>query len=662
MPPRAALHGQVSLTNDDDRPYGNFMYTRPGVGSTWAQGGGTESAETEADVLPSPARLDGAVRQGVAKRGGTTQKGFITFLLAQRYIDKDQLLFAEQDAKQHPRFSVLESLLRLSYVSKGSLEKAWKEYRPSQLVDWARLEVPPFVQRTWPARLAIRYTCLVVPHQPQTACGEDHVPSSPSSSHFAVITPQPDDIILRDALRRYFPDATLHFLWAPHREVHDQLSKVYPDGDTLHHHITELHQSLGGDRGTSDQIASPLTPILIEKTLEDAVGHRASDIHFLPEEQATKICYRIDGIIVPVRSIHGRFWPSLCGRLKIMAGLNLAEHRVPQNGRFTLPLGGQTVDCRLGIMPTCYGESAVVRLLDKHVAPPHTEQLGFQDAVRHQLTKLIHEPDGLIVFVGPTGSGKSTTLHALLQEKAREGVKIMTLEQPIEYLQPFAVQTEISDNGPVSFPVGVKALLRQDPDVLLVGEVRDEETASVTLRAALTGHLVLTTLHAPSATGALRRLHNLGLSPDSIQSCLKAVVIQRLLRRVCGACHEGDQDRGHDEEGSCVADNPLPQRGCEACFYTGYKGRLAIGEVWHVAPSLDASASSASHLNLRLATPSLADQALMLVTDGVTTGGEVSRVLGPDWRKTILKGVPGRSGVLAQASGQVSLTDAESAA
>lgn len=354
---------------------------------------------------------------------------------------------------------------------------------------------------------------------------------------------------------------------------------------------------------------------LVAALLADAVRQGASDLHFAPERACLRIRYRIDGLLTTVRLLHLTLWPALAGRLKILAGMNIAENRLAQDGHFSQEIQGRQVDFRVACQPTLHGENFVLRILDRQrgILPLAALQLPPQQLA--QLRQMLARPSGLILVTGPTGSGKTSTLYALIKEINHEGIHVMTLEDPVEYQLPLLRQVSLTDNAKASFSDGVRALLRQDPDVILVGEIRDGETARMALRAALTGHLVFATLHAGSAFSAFSRLHELGVDLRQLHGNLVGIIAQRLFRTPC----------------ACQAEKGLA--GCAVCRHTGYRGRRALLEILRITPALDQLLAGAAGFSELLAVARtqgfvpLAEAARAEIERGSTTYGEMARVV-----------------------------------
>jgi len=358
---------------------------------------------------------------------------------------------------------------------------------------------------------------------------------------------------------------------------------------------------------------------MINALLTQALRTNASDIHVEPFEKISIVRFRIDGhlrdVVRPRNAIHG----ALISRIKIMAQLDIAEKRLPQDGRITLRIGGKPVDVRVSTLPTGHGERAVLRLLDKESSRLDLQHLGMCDTMLSQFDKLIAQPHGIVLVTGPTGSGKTTTLYAALSRLNITSTNILTVEDPIEYELAGVGQTQVNSRIDMSFAKALRAMLRQDPDVIMIGEIRDLETAQIAIQASLTGHLVLATLHTNDAAAAVTRLLDMGIEPFLLSSSLLGIVAQRLVRKLCTHCRRHDDSQWLDV-------------GCAHCGHTGYQGRVGIYELLlataHIRTQIHAQASEAA---IRTTAQqdgmhSMREDGQRWVSDGVTTRMELLRV------------------------------------
>jgi general secretion pathway protein E len=375
---------------------------------------------------------------------------------------------------------------------------------------------------------------------------------------------------------------------------------------------------------------------LVNLLINRAVEQRASDIHVEPFEQELKVRYRIDGVLHDVDTPPRRLQAAIASRIKIMAKLNIAERRLPQDGRIKLRLMGKEIDLRVSTLPTLYGESVVLRILDRSSIVVNLETLGFPEDTLQDFTTLIHRPYGMILVTGPTGSGKTTTLYGALDKINRPDKKIITIEDPVEY-QLFGVnQIHVKPSIGLTFASGLRSIVRQDPDVIMVGEIRDAETAEIAIQAALTGHLVFSTLHTNDASGAVSRLLEMGVESYLLASALLGVLAQRLVRRVCAKCARpaelGIEVLREMGGGSGEDVRAVEGTGCEECAQTGYRGRAGIYELLPVTDTVKglilerASSGLVKDAAVKQGMRTLRDDGWRTVRTGVTTVAEVVRV------------------------------------
>jgi type II secretory ATPase GspE/PulE/Tfp pilus assembly ATPase PilB-like protein len=389
-------------------------------------------------------------------------------------------------------------------------------------------------------------------------------------------------------------------------------------------------------QGDIEEYSQPLVR-LVDVMLSDAVKRGSSDLHFEPEESFLRIRYRIDGVLRQIRSLHKTYWPAIAVRLKVMADMNIAETRAPQDGRISRTIMGRQIDFRVASQPTIHGENIVLRVLDREKGIIPLEKLELPQESLRILKIMMSRPEGIILVTGPTGSGKTTTLYSLLNYISSEQINIMTLEDPVEYPFPLIRQTSVNEAAGMGFANGIKSLMRQDPDVILVGEVRDQETAEMAFRAAMTGHQVYTTLHTNSAIGALPRLRDIGIIPEIMAGNIIGVIAQRLVRKLCKICKTAYRPTAVDlqllgnREG-ILANKIYKPKGCTACDQTGYKGRLALLEILKMNSDLDdLLARGATTKEIREAAYeqgffTLADDGIRHIIEGTTSIEEVGRV------------------------------------
>lgn len=414
------------------------------------------------------------------------------------------------------------------------------------------------------------------------------------------------------------------------RSLYDLKSGVAEDTLNAIESIDDLSQ-LARQEVLSDTVDAPVIK-LVNGVLLEAVRDRATDIHLEPFEDKLLVRYRIDGVLHDRYELTKGHQSPVTSRIKVMAKMDIAERFVPQDGRIGITLGDRAVDIRVSSLPTHHGERIVMRLLDKARGLLTLEDLGMADEERKRIDSLIHNPHGMILLTGPTGSGKSTTLYAILQALSSPEVNIITVEDPIEYDVPGVGQVQVNEKAGVTFAAALRSILRQDPDIIMIGEMRDFETAHIGVQSSLTGHLVLSTLHTNDSVSAVSRLVDMGIEPYLIAGSLLGVVAQRLVRRVCPSCKRPlDAPAAMKKYG---IDTVYRGEGCEVCKGTGYKGRFGLYEQFNVTPDVaDAITRGAPVAELRDTARNngmrtLLELGLLSVSSGATTWEEMMRVVG----------------------------------
>ena len=406
-----------------------------------------------------------------------------------------------------------------------------------------------------------------------------------------VATSDPLNPMITDDLRQA-TGLPIRIVVSPNDAIIEALDRAYEGAATPLQRIVEgMEDDRGGD-GDEDvnhlrdmAFEAPVVR-LVNLLVENAITLRASDIHIEPFEDTLRIRYRIDGVLFDQESPPRRLQAAVTSRIKIMAEMNIAERRLPQDGRIRVTLQSRRVDIRVSTVPTVHGESIVMRLLDRSSVFLPLESLGFSPSIRSHFEGLIKRPHGIILVTGPTGSGKTTTLYAALDKINSPDRKIITVEDPVEYQLKGVNQIPVRSKIGLTFATGLRHIVRQDPDVILVGEIRDLETADIAIQAALTGHLVFSTLHTNDAPGAITRLEDMGVEPYLVSSVLEAVLAQRLVRRICEGCRVHDAPARADLEGLGLdADSAYTLyrgKGCDECRGTGYRGRFGIYELFPI--------------------------------------------------------------------------------
>ncbi len=546
------------------------------------------------------------------------------WLLGQGLISQDQLRIAliEQRASGLP---LGRQLVALGFVTEATLCDVLAHNAGETSIDLAQVVADPEAVQLTPEHLARRHSLL-----PLGVDFERRV--------FTVAVPDLYNLAALDQLRAHLEGRfEIRPVLASEAQIQEYLDRFYGFDLSVDGILREI------ETGEVDYLSLQMSggeytqPVvrLVNALLAEAVKRGASDIHFEPEAGFLRIRYRIDGVLEHSRSLHIKYWTAICVRLKIIAGLNIAESRAPQDGRLTLTLYGRPIDFRVSVLPTLHGENVVLRVLDREKAIIPLERMGLPEDTLAGLKRAISRPEGMLIVTGPTGAGKTTTQYSLLSHLNREDVNIMTLEDPVEYPLPLIRQTSISELVKVDFANGIRSVLRQDPDIILVGEIRDRETAEMAFRAAMTGHLVLSTLHTHSALGVFPRLLDLGLSPGILAGNVIAVVAQRLVRRLCPHCKAAYAPP--PEERHLLGDAPdlrvYRPVGCVHCAYKGYRGRLPLMELLVMDDDLDAAVArnatvqELAELAAQRGMRTLAADGLRRVLAGETSLAEVARVV-----------------------------------
>ena len=547
-------------------------------------------------------------------------------LIDQGILTEDQLRIALlEQTKSHAPVGRL--LVQLGFVSEATLRDALSEKLGLQSVDLAHIIVDPSALKLVPRDMARRYRIFPVA-------------IDRAQKRLIVALADTNNIVAIDQMRVHLKgELEVEMLLAGDSEIDRAIDQYYGyefsiDGILREIETGEVDYTSVSDAG--DQYSQPVVR-LISALLADAVERGASDIHFEPEQNFLRIRYRIDGVLRQIRSLHKTYWPAMAVRLKVMAKMNIAETRAPQDGRISATIAGRAIDFRVASLPTTHGENIVLRVLDRQKGIVPLDKLGLEDSTLELLKRMIARPEGIILVTGPTGSGKTTTLYSILNHINSDRINIMTLEDPVEYPMTLIRQTAVSEAAKLDFGNGIRAMMRQDPDVILVGEIRDEDTADMAFRAAMTGHQVYSTLHTNSAVGAFPRLLDIGVVPDVMAGNIIGVVAQRLVRKLCRICRQGyDPDvRERRLLGAGNTESPAIFRavGCDQCDYQGYRGRMSIMEILKIDGGIDELiARRATTREIMTAArskgfKSLADDGVRLVRGGVTSLEELMRVV-----------------------------------
>lgn len=423
-------------------------------------------------------------------------------------------------------------------------------------------------------------------------------------------------------------------------DLYRTFTKYYDLQESMEAALQDIGTTTGEAQVEIEREDSPIVR-LVNQIIANGVAQRASDIHFDPQETDLRVRYRVDGVLRTERSLPKHMQSIVLARIKIMGNLNITENRIPQDGRIKTNVNFKPVDIRLSTLPTVYGEKVVMRILDLSNVANSIDQLGFTERNEAFFRKMIAHPNGIMLITGPTGSGKSSTLYAALSNLNEEGVNIITVEDPVEYQLDGINQIQVKEEVGLTFATGLRSILRQDPDIVMIGEIRDLETAQIAVRASLTGHLVLSTLHTNSAVESISRLQDMGVEPFLLSSSLVGIMAQRLVRKVCRDCGETYAFTNHELEimqknGIEGVTHGRRGRGCPSCNQTGYRGRMAIHEILPIDRAikdmiLNRSGDSAirDYMKQEGYYTLLAD-GLLKVVEGQTTTSEVLRVANAD--------------------------------
>lgn len=525
-----------------------------------------------------------------------------------------------------------EVLMEMGYITEEELLRALAEQFRLRYVELRESELQPEVLSLVPAELAYRHQVLPLAKEDGTLRVAIANPLNLGAlDDLRLVTGLRIEPVLArsEDIRRFVEE---HYM---HRIIQETASEDLEI-------IEEEEEALDDLRRMARET---LVIKLVNLLIRQAVQERASDIHIEPFEKHLRIRYRIDGVLHDVPAPAKRLHAAIVSRVKIMADLDIAERRLPQDGRIKIRVMGREIDLRVSIIPTIFGESVVLRILDKSTALLSMEELGFLPDTLAQYERLIQVPYGIILSTGPTGSGKTTTLYAALRKVNSPERKVITIEDPVEYQLEGIMQINVRPKIGLTFAEGLRRILRHDPDVIMVGEIRDRETADIAIHAALTGHLVFSTLHTNDAAGAITRLVDMGVEPFLVTSSLEGVLAQRLVRRICSHCKEPyEVDAGEVAEmlhGEVPASGKVTLyrgRGCEHCRFTGYRGRIGLFELLIVDEAIErlilqhASSTEIRNMAMERGMRTLRQDGWEKARRGLTTVEEVARVTHEDER------------------------------
>uniref|UniRef100_UPI004027BC7D GspE/PulE family protein n=1 Tax=Gemmiger formicilis TaxID=745368 RepID=UPI004027BC7D len=543
------------------------------------------------------------------------------------YITPDQLNTALAYQKEHRDLRVGQALQELGYVNERQVLEALAQRLQLTMIDIEHTNVDVTAVEKVPQELAQKYDMLPIAQSPRalTIAANDPLNYYALEDIRQLTGLEPEIVLaelepLRRAIRYYYAEVSAR-----------KAARTANDSDMAAAQTEDLAIDMTAEGGDLD---APIIRLL-NSLVQRAVTTTASDIHIEPFEGETKVRMRIDGVIIDYVTLQRALHQPLIARIKIMSNLDIAEHRIPQDGHFRARLEtGPDVNVRVSILPTVFGEKAVLRILSSNTYIKNASHFGMNDETYKRFLPLLNRPNGIVYLTGPTGSGKTTTLYMVLQTIAERQVNVSTIEDPVERNLARINQTQVNNIAGLTFESGLRALLRQDPDVIMVGETRDAETASISVRAAITGHMVFSTLHTNDALSSIVRLEDMGVERYMIANSVAGLVAQRLMRRVCPHCAK-QMPVTAEERTYLGPDIPFVRRGtgCTQCNGTGYRGRIAIHELVIINRELrELISAGATQAQLTEAVrrsqgmTSLREAALQLVREGETTPEELLKI------------------------------------
>ncbi len=562
----------------------------------------------------------------VMARHKTKQLGQI--LLEQGLLTQEQLDRALEEHRRTRR-ALGRTLIDLGYIKERDLVRALAEQVGLEFADLSETKVDPMLASLLPEALCRRYRALPIGERD----GKLLVAMSDPANVYAL-----DDI-------RTLTGRDVQPVVATASDIEQAIQRISAMGEQVEALASEAAEKLETEPGAElgdVEAAVEEAPIvkLVNAIMTQAVADRASDVHIEPTEKDVRVRFRVDGVLHEVMHSPKNIQNGLISRLKVMADLNIAEKRVPQDGRVSMKVSGRNLDLRLATLPTVYGEKVVIRILDKSNALLQLSELGFQEAAFRRFERSFRKPYGAILVTGPTGSGKSTTLYATLNIVNSPDRNIITVEDPVEYRLPGVNQIQINPKAGLTFASALRAILRADPDIILIGEIRDRETAMIAVESALTGHLVLSSLHTNDAPSAITRLIEMEVETFLVASAIDCVVAQRLARRLCDKCKEPYVPDPQELREAGFTDEQMEQIhqlyrpvGCEYCSRTGYRGRFGLYEVMPMSEEIErltverASSEAIRAVALEQGMIDLRADGLMKAMQGLTSIEEIARVV-----------------------------------
>lgn len=544
----------------------------------------------------------------------------IKLLLQAGLINEEMLVKAKEETKRMG-LSMEKALEKLGFITDEDIVKTRANALGISYMDLEDCQIEAGLIKLIPETIARKYKVL-----PLFKIGE--------SLNVGIVNPS--DIVAMDQIRRLIPDMRIDMILVSQKSLEKALDNYYGTGGSTARIVETIR--VGGKKAkpTGMVESADEAPIikLIDSLITEAVKNRASDIHIEPEQENLRVRYRIDGLLQEINVFPKHLQDSVISRIKVLSNMDIAETRKPQDGRINMKLENKQLDIRVSTFPTIYGENVVMRLLDKTSVLLGLKELGFLEEGLRDFNKLIRRPNGIILVTGPTGSGKTTSLYVALISINSMEKNIITIEDPVEYELPLIRQTPINPKAGITFANGLRNILRQDPDIIMVGEIRDKETLEIAIQASLTGHLVFSTLHTNDAPSGLTRLVDMGVEPFLVSSSLIGILAQRLVRLICLKCKERYtpatdllEDLGLPKEGDYFRG-----RGCPVCKKTGFLGRVGIFELLTINEDIrkmieaKSSADEIKKKAVSLGMKTLRQDGIIKVQQGITTPDEVFRV------------------------------------
>lgn len=589
-------------------------------------------AETLETLRKSAAAADGLLRVSTTVKKGALPVAYMRLgdlLISAGVIRPEQLNDALAIQKK-TRERLGDVLINNGIITEQQLIEALQMQLGVDFVDLTAVSIPLELVRFVPRSIAKKY-CVV--------------PVKLQKDELYVAMSDPLNFEAQEEIKSASHKQVVPMI-ATRRAVEQAIATLYGNEGTARA-IEEMKREAGSNqadivpvqmsKAVDNGAAEAPTIRFVNSVIQRAITERASDIHLEPQEGEMVVRMRIDGVLRRVFTVPANLQATVIARLKIMGGMNIAERKIPQDGRAMVTAKDKEIDLRISSIPTIYGEKIVLRLLNKSSGHINRKTIGLEGEDEKKYDRLLKNSSGVILIVGPTGSGKSTTMCAMIQELCNEQTNIMTLEDPVEYNIPGANQCQINEKTGMTFAVGLRSILRQDPDVISVGEIRDGETASIAVRAAITGHLVISTLHTNDAVSTISRLVDIGVEPYMISSALRGVVSQRLVRKICPHCRKAYTPTEEEKRMVGIAENEdvtfYKGEGCQECGRTGYRGRRGVFEILTLDAALrrevanNASSEELTKTALENGFVTMKDNCRRLVLEGVTTVAEAAKAI-----------------------------------